>query len=214
MILPYLNANRYDELLTNIDFYLLGVHPTIWIEKFNAPWVTDLMYLLYIFYFPMPFFILVWLYKQKMFTDLDKSLFIYLLTYYFAYLIYFLVPASGPRFYEPLVELQHKDIDGIFFAVPVRNLINFLEPNKLDAFPSLHAAISFLTLLLMGRYNRKMFFIFLPVVTGIMISLVYCRYHYFIDMVAGIILTLLTFFFGSKYYDTFAKGKLPPYYKS
>ena len=214
MILPFINLNRYDELLTNIDFALFGVHPSVWIEQWNRPWLTDLFYALYIFYFPMPFFILSWLYRQKRFVDLDKSVWVYMLTYYGAYIGYFLVPAAGPRFYEPIITLQQTNLDGIFLAIPVRTIINFMEPNKLDAFPSLHAAISFTTLLLMGKYNIKMFRIFLPIIIGIMISLVYCRYHYVIDMIAGISWSMITFVFGQQLYDKFAKGKIVPFYQA
>ncbi len=209
MILPYVNLHRYDEILVNIDFQLLGVHPTVWIEQWNRPWLTDLFYALYLFYFPMPLFIIVWLYKQNRMTDFDKTIFVYMLTYYGAYIVYFLVPAAGPRFYEPLLSLQQKDLNGIILAQPIRSLINFLEPNKLDAFPSLHAAISFTTLLTMGKYNKKMFWIFLPVITGIFISLVYCRYHYVIDIIAGVSWSVVTFIFGHKYYDKFVAGKTP-----
>jgi membrane-associated phospholipid phosphatase len=214
MILPFINPNRYDELLTNIDFAMFGVHPTVWIEEWSQPWLTDLFYSLYIFYFPMPLFILSWLYRQKRFVDLDKSVWIYMLTYYGAYLGYFLVPAAGPRFYEPVMTLQQTSLDGIFLAVPVRTIINFMEPNKLDAFPSLHAAISFTTLLLMGKYNKTMFKVFLPIITGIMISLVYCRYHYVIDMIAGISWSMITFVFGQQLYDKFAKDKIIPFYQN
>ncbi len=213
MILPFINTHRYDELLANIDFSLLGVHPTVWIEQWNRPWLTDTFYSLYIFYFPMPLFILSWLYRQKRFTDLDKSVWVYMLTYYGAYLGYFMVPAAGPRFYEPLMAMQKTNLDGVFLAVPIRTIINFMEPNKLDAFPSLHAAISFTTLLLMGKFNKKMFWIFLPIISGIMISLVYCRYHYVIDMIAGISWSIITFVAGQYLYDKFAKGKLVPFYQ-
>ncbi len=213
MILPYFNLGRYDGALANIDFALFGVHPTVWIEQWNRPWLTDVFYSLYIFYFPMPLFILTWLYRQKRFTDLDKSIWIYMLTYYGAYVGYFWFPAAGPRFYEPLTQMQQTNLDGVFLAVPIRTFINFMEPNKLDAFPSLHAGISFTTLLLMGRFNRRMFWVFLPVISGIMISLVYCRYHYVIDMVAGIFWSILSFYFGQKFYDKFVSGKLVPFYQ-
>ncbi len=209
MILPYVNLHRYDQLLVNIDYNLLGVHPTVWIEKWNTPWLTDLLYALYLFYFPMPLFIIVWLYKQNKYVDFDKTIFVYMLTYYGAYIVYFLVPAAGPRFYEPLLSLQQKNLDGIILAQPIRSLINFLEPNKLDAFPSLHAAISFTTILSMAKYNKKMFWIFLPVIAGIFVSLVYCRYHYFIDIVVGVSWSVITFIFGHKYYDKFVAGKTP-----
>lgn len=213
MILPFLNLHRYDEILANIDYNMLGVHPTVWIEQWNRPWLTDLFYSLYIFYFPMPLFILVWLYRQKLFIELDKSIWVYLLTYYGAYIGYFIFPAAGPRFYEPLMALQQTDLNGVVLAVPIKTIINFLEPNKLDAFPSLHAAISLTTLLLMGKYNKKMFWTFLPIITGIMIALVYCRYHYVIDMIAGIAWSIITFILGQLFYNKFVAEKIVPFYQ-
>ncbi len=213
MILPYVNLNRYDQELANIDYSWFGVHPTVWIEHFVRPRLTDIMYALYIFYFPMPLFILGYLYKKKRLTDLDKSVFVYLVVYYTAYLGYFIVPAAGPRFYEPLMQLQTKNLDGMFLAVPIRNIINFLEPNKLDAFPSLHSAISFTTLLVMAKYNRRMFWIFLPVITGIFVSLVYCRYHYVVDIVAGVGWSLTGFLAGNWFYTKFVQGKFTTFVK-
>ncbi|RLD90265.1 MAG: hypothetical protein DRJ09_04800 [Bacteroidetes bacterium] len=214
MILPYFNLHRYDEALANIDFAMFGVHPTVWIEQWNRAWLTDLFYSLYIFYFPMPLFILTWLYRKKRFIDLDKSVWVLMLTYYGAYIGYFLFPAAGPRFYEPLIQLQKTNLNGVFLAIPIRTIINFMEPNKLDAFPSLHAGISFTTLLLMGKFNKRMFWVFVPIITGIMIALVYCRYHYIIDIIAGISWSILSFYFGQKFYDKFVSGKLIPFYQN
>lgn len=213
MILPYVNLCRYDKILADIDFSWFGVHPTVWIERFIHPGLTDLMYLLYIFYFPMPLFILVYLYKNKRFIELDKSVFIFMVVYYTAYIGYFIVPASGPRFYEPLMQLQTKDLDGLFLSIPIRKIINFLEPNKLDAFPSLHSAISFTTMLVMVKYNKRMFWYFLPVIIGIFVSLVYCRYHYVVDIVAGVAWSMAGFIIGNRFYTKFAQGKTVSFIK-
>ncbi len=202
MILPYFNSSRYDEVLNNLDFSMLGVYPTVWIEQFHAPWFTDLLYLLYLFYFPMPLFLLVYLYKKHRFVDLDKVVFAYLLTYYVSYIIYFFVPAVGPRFNETLLKLQSiKELNGIFLATPIRELINFLEPNKFDAFPSLHTAILTITMLGAYYYYRKLFRIFIPVAAGILISLVYCRYHYVIDMIAGFTVAVMAFYTAQLLYE-------------
>ncbi len=213
MILPFLNPHDYDKELAQMDFYLLGVNPTVWIETFFKPWLTDLMYLLYFFYFPFPLFILVYLYRKGTDHQFNKSVFIYLMVYYGAYIIYFIVPARGPHLYAPIASLQAKDLTGIFLANPIRNLIGTLEPNKFDAFPSLHTAISLTTIILMAKYNKKMFVIFTPVVIGIWISLVYCRYHYVTDMIAGAIWTVMAFVLGGWIYEKTLKFNLPPYFQ-
>ncbi len=213
MILPFLNPHDYDKALAQMDYALLGVNPTVWIETFFRPWLTDLMYLLYFFYFPFPLFILIYLFRKGTDHQFNKSVFIYLLVYYGAYIIYFIVPARGPHLYAPIAHLQTRELTGIFLAGPIRSLIGTLEPNKFDAFPSLHTAISLATLILMGKYHKKMFLIFTPVVMGIWISLVYCRYHYVSDMIAGILWTVIAFIVGGWIYEKTLKYHLPPYFQ-
>ena len=212
MVLSYINPNIYDEQFYNLDFMLLGVNPTVWIEPIINPYLTELMYYLYLFYFPMPLIILGYLFKNKMYKQLDKAVLFFFITYYGAYLLYFVFPASGPRFYEPLVKLQKVPLDGIWFTDIIRNTISSLEHNKFDAFPSLHAAISLATVIIIGQYRKKWLYFFIPILIGIFISLIYCRYHYFVDMIGGVIWTLISFWFVEKYYDKLFAMKFVRFY--
>lgn len=200
MVMPYLIENDYDKALADIDYFLFGFHPTVAIEPMINSVLTEFMYYLYAFYFPMPFFILVYLFLKKKYRELDKSIFFFLLTYYGSYLMYFAVPALGPRFYEPIVQLQQVPLDGLWFTDTIRSTINFLEHNKYDAFPSLHAAITLTTVMVIGQYRKKWLFLFIPVSAGIFISLVYCRYHYVIDIVAGVAWTMICYWITEKFY--------------
>lgn len=184
MILPYSNPLRFDDLMVEIDFLLLGVHPTVWLEPVIHPVLTDLMYVLYLIYFPLPLIILGWMLRGNMYDRLEESFVVFLLCYYGAYIMYFALPVEGPRFH--LAAFQKIDLEGYLLAEPIRKFIDILEPNKLDAFPSLHAAILLITMLVSYQYNRTLFWYFLPVGLGIMVSLIYCRYHYMIDVVAGL----------------------------
>ncbi len=201
LVLPYINSNVYDKELYQIDYRLLGVNPTVWIENFINPYLTEFMYLLYFFYFPMPLIILGYLYKTKKYKALDKALVFLFVTYYGAYLMYFLVPALGPRFYPELVSQQKVSLNGLWLTDLIRNTISSLEHNKFDAFPSLHAAITLATVIIVAQYKKKWLWFFVPVLIGIFISLIYCRYHYFIDMIAGVIWTLIAFWLTEKFYD-------------
>ncbi len=213
MILPYFNPHDYDRELAQMDFSLFGVYPTVWIEQWVRPWLTDLLYLAYFIYYPFPLFILVYLYRKKQFTALDRSVFILLVVNYGAYITYFFVPAMGPRFYEPIMQLQTKTLNGIFLTVPIRNFIQIFEPNKFDAFPSLHIATSLTTLIIMVKYNKKMFLIFIPLIIGILVAVIYCRFHYVVDVFAGIVWTVIAFALAGKFYDRWIKGRLLPYCK-
>ncbi len=214
MILPYFNPHDYDSELAQMDFSMFGVYPTVWIEQWIHPWLTDLLYLVYFIYYPFPLFILVYLYRKKQFTALDRSVFILLLVNYGAYIIYFFVPAMGPRFYEPVMHLQTKALNGIFLTVPIRNFIHFFEPNRFDAFPSLHIATSLTTMIIMAKYNKKMFLIFIPFIVGILVAVIYCRFHYVVDVFAGIVWTIIAFTLAGKFYDKSIKSRLTPYCKT
>lgn len=214
MILPYFNPHDYDRELAQMDFSMFGVYPTVWIEQWVRPWLTDLLYLVYFIYYPFPLFILVYLYRKKQFTALDRSVFILLVVNYGAYITYFFVPAMGPRYYEPIMQLQTKVLNGIFLAVPIRNLIHVFEPNKFDAFPSLHIATSLTTMIIMAKYNKRMFLIFIPLFIGILVAVIYCRFHYVVDIFAGIVWTVVAFTLAGKFYDKKITGRLRPYCKT
>lgn len=201
MILSYFNSAQYDYLMVQIDRFLLGVDPTVWFQNWINPLTTDFFYILYLFYFPMPFFIIIWLYRKRMFAELGEAFVVFIFTYFGAYIIYFLVPVQGPRYF--LENLHTLPLNGIFFAKHIRVIIDFFEPNKLDAFPSLHTAIVLTTLLICFKRNKKMFHIFWPISIGIMISLLYCRYHYFIDMIAGATWSTCAYFIAVRLYSTF-----------
>ncbi|MCX6581464.1 MAG: phosphatase PAP2 family protein [Candidatus Aminicenantes bacterium] len=201
MTLSYFNSNRYDDLMVRIDRMLLGVDPTIWFQSWISPLATDFFYVLYFFYFPMPFFIVIWLYRKKMLRELGEAFFVFIFTYFGAYIAYFFVPVQGPRFF--MENLHTVPLDGVFFTEPIRTLIDFFEPNKLDAFPSLHTTIVLMTLFLCFKHNKKMFRAFLPVSVGILISLIYCRYHYFIDMAAGAVWATFAYFVSTRLYSRF-----------
>ena len=191
LVMPYFRAARYDDLLTGIDHAMLGVHPTVWLERITVPWLTDLLYGLYFLYFPMPLLVLVPMFARGRFDDVERWIFALLCCYYGAYLICFFLPAVGPRFHPP--PGQSVPLDGVVLAAPIRDFINTLEPNKLDAFPSLHAGILTMTMLLAWHEARRTFWIFVPVAAGITLSLVYLRYHYLIDVIAGVIWAFVAF---------------------
>lgn len=183
VLLPYFNDRRYDTFIEALDNMFLGVSPTIWLQQYTAPWLTELMYLFYFIYFPLPLILIIDLLRKQQFRATEKIIFTLFICYYSAYICYFIVPVMGPRYF--LASQYSIPLDGLMFSEPIRVLVNFGEPSQLDCFPSLHAAILLVTLMLAFRFQRKMFYYIFPPGVGIMISLIYLRYHYFTDVVAG-----------------------------
>ncbi|MCL5992122.1 MAG: phosphatase PAP2 family protein [Bacteroidetes bacterium] len=201
MLLPYFNTFRYDDLMINIDYFLCGVHPTVWIEKFINPSLTELMYISYFFYFPMPLILVIILFYRRQFEALEELIFLMFITYYTAYITYLFIPVEGPRFH--LAHLQTVPLTGLFLSKPIMSLIDFFEPNKLDCFPSLHAAIMLVIMYLTFRNAKKLFYFYMPFAFLILISLVYCRFHYVIDIIAGTALAIFCVTLGRMAYLRF-----------
>ncbi|MGH7371035.1 MAG: phosphatase PAP2 family protein, partial [Candidatus Methylomirabilales bacterium] len=80
---------------------------------------------------------------------------------------------------------------GVFLADTIRDTLNVLERFKQDAFPSGHTAIVLVVLFYARGFVRGLFWIFLPMVVALIFSTVYLRYHYVVDVLAGILLAAL-----------------------
>jgi membrane-associated phospholipid phosphatase len=197
-VVHYVNPRDIDPLLIRIDYLIFGNHPTIMLERFLNPVLTDIFQIAYSSYYFIPVSYGAALLLNNQRKEFDLSLFIILFCFYLSYLGYILFPALGPRFY--LADFQTTELQGFLVAEPLMNLLNKLEGVKRDAFPSGHTAITLTVLYLAFRFRRKLFWIYLPVVTALIFSAVYCRYHYVIDIFAGVGLTIVTIVIGEWYY--------------
>ncbi|NTU43136.1 MAG: phosphatase PAP2 family protein, partial [Nitrospirales bacterium] len=130
--------------------------------------------------------------------EFDRTLFFVLLCFYLSYVGYLLVPAIGPRY--AMEHLQAQELKGFFLSGPIQGTLNLLEGVKRDAFPSGHTGIALTVLVLAYRYHRTIFRILLIPVTLLIFATVYCRYHYGVDLIGGVLLTLATFALGEVYY--------------
>jgi membrane-associated phospholipid phosphatase len=108
-------------------------------------------------------------------------------------------PALGPRYSIP--HMFHNDLSGLFLADRIKDFLNSLEGIKRDAFPSGHVGISLVVLFLMLKYSRKLFWLSLIPVLFLIVSTIYCRYHYFTDVLGGIILAVVSLSIGNLYYN-------------
>lgn len=172
-----------DPHLIRIDFSLFGLHPTIWMERWITRWLTDLMSLAYLSYYFLPVLLIVTLYLRGRKEVFDQAIFILTFGYYLSFIGYILFPAIGPRYTQ--AHLYTVPLEGSWITDFVRDTLNALEHNKRDCMPSGHTQIALMVLFLSHRYEKILFFIFLPIVCGLIFSTLYLRYHYVIDLVAG-----------------------------
>jgi membrane-associated phospholipid phosphatase len=180
-----INPVDIDPQLIAIDFALFGVHPTVWLEQVTVPWLTEYMQLAYVTYYFLPFIVAAPLYRQRQLRQFRMLLCALMLGYYGSYLLYFLTPARGPRFY--LADAQTIPLQGWMFTSFCQRALDVLEGVQRDAFPSGHTAVALIALVMVARYRRHWSPILLITVVSLLISTVYLRYHYVIDVLAGIL---------------------------
>jgi len=189
----WIRHRYFDDLLIRIDYALFGVHPTVWMERFIHPALTNFLQLAYISYYLIPISLGIVLALRKKQNHFDKAVFGIVFCFYLSYIGYLLFPAIGPRF--TLAHLQRAGFQGSPMAVAIQNALNRLEKTKTDAFPSGHTAVALMTLYYAWKCREKvLFWILLPVVSAMMLSTVYLRYHYVIDVIAGLLLTSVTIY--------------------
>ncbi len=190
-LIASIHRTTFDSYLISIDHALFGVHPTVWMEQLISPILSTLLQFAYISYFFIPISVGTVLIARGRFGEFEEVLFGILLCFYLSYIGYLIVPAVGPRF--TLVDLQTKGLQIPPFIEKIQGALNGLEKNKTDAFPSGHTAVSLMSLYYAWKEKEKRLFTgLIPVVAGLIFSTVYLRYHYVIDVIAGIALTILT----------------------
>ena len=196
-LIQYLQPD-IDSSLIRIDFFIFGVHPTIWMQQWIVPWFTDVMSLAYVSYYFIPVIFVLVLYLKNRRTGLYESIFILTFGYYISFMSYILFPAVGPRF--AMDHLYSVPLEGSLVTDLVRDVLNAIEHNKRDCMPSGHTQIVLMVLFLAYRYERILFTIFLPIICALILSTVYLRYHYVVDIFAGVALAIGCVIVGDRLY--------------
>jgi membrane-associated phospholipid phosphatase len=179
------NSHDVHFQLTALDEALFGVEPTVWAERFITRDRTELMrffYLSFLWIAPAPSLLL--LVKQRL-RDFRAATMAVVVCFYLGYLLYLIFPAAPPRLV--LLFQYTRSLEGYprLFSNLEAGVLGLLPIDSRAAFPSLHAAVSLVALVCAWRYARRLFFVLLPFVLGLLVSTIYLRHHYFVDLLAG-----------------------------
>ncbi|MBN2225238.1 MAG: phosphatase PAP2 family protein [Deltaproteobacteria bacterium] len=190
ILIPQIQPRDIDDVLIRLDYFIFHVHPTVFIERFEVPVLTDIFQLVYCSYYFLPILLGLVVYLRRDMRDFIHVVFAILFSFYVTYVGYMLFPAVGPRF--SLYHLQTTALVGWVVTLPIREYLNWLEHIMRDAFPSGHTMLALVVLFYTWRYEKRLLFLFAPFAFLIIISTIYLRYHYAVDVLAGIILAVPT----------------------
>jgi membrane-associated phospholipid phosphatase len=190
-----------DPMVAQWEQALFGCQPSVLFMQ-KLPWlaVSELFYASYFSYYVMIAGVGVALFlrsRRQFFHYLSVVSFLF----YVCYLIYIFLPVIGSRafFHQvegyalPLATQQLAVTDaypqavqaGVFFRLMRWIYRAFEAPGA--AFPSSHVAVALCTVFFSFRYLKRIRYVHLAVALLLILATVYCRYHYAVDVLAGLV---------------------------
>ncbi|MGH9675756.1 MAG: phosphatase PAP2 family protein [Candidatus Acidiferrum sp.] len=182
-----------DARLIAADYWLTGVHPTVWLEQFATPARNDFMQFAYLTYFTYLLIVGGILYYRRDWHGYWSVMTYSAVGYAIGYVIAIFFPIESPWF--SMAGAWHGPLRG----GAVTAVINFIEHFgrvRGAAFPSEHVAGSVAALWGAWRHRRWLFWVMAPFVLCMCVSTVWGRYHYVVDVFGGMVTGTLGYVIG------------------
>jgi len=196
-----------DQALINIDQRFFGFQASLVLQRIISPGLTTWMefaYFYHIINIPLVACVLYMSGNRARFREMMSGL---MVVSFLGLLGYLLVPAIGPMYtLRDLYTVPLWQPLGVF-----RREVDFMDFARIrrDVFPSMHVAISFVVWLYAYRNSKKLFWILSPLVLSLWFSTLYLRYHYLVDVLAGLLLAPLAFWIANTLFRRFGEIPVP-----
>jgi len=172
-----------DDLVLDLEQYLFGVQPTLWIEKYISPWLTEWMMFSYVIYVPMYPILCGIIYYKHGEAPMEEYFFTLGLTNVLCNIGFILFPVASPMYW--IRDLYTVPLDGYLWTAlgeVMRSNLHYAG----GSIPSPHAAAATIMWVMAYRYHRPTFWVISPIILSLYVSTFYGRYHYLTDAVVGI----------------------------
>jgi membrane-associated phospholipid phosphatase len=212
-----------DPYFIRLERNVLGLQPSLaFMDRLPYFVLSELLYAAYFSYYLMIIGVGLALFfrnRRQFFHYVSVISFVF----YACYLIYIFLPVMGPRiFFREITDytLPANVVPavpptfpaavqaGLFYRIMAWIYRVFEAPGA--AFPSSHVAIAISTLYFTFRYLRPVRWVHLVVVVLLCVSTVYCRYHYVVDVVAGVLTAAVLIPLGNRLYFQFTEPEELP----
>jgi len=198
---PYIHSIQngwLDHIIIKIEGVIYSVEPSLWFDGIASPLLTEYMKFSYFCYYlilPVLGFSLYLKGDRKAFYRL---IFTVSTVFYISYISFILFPVQGPRY---AFEGQYAHALGGYVFTHLQDLIMSVGSLHGGCMPSSHVAVALTVLLFAFKYRPRLFYFILVIVVSLFVSTVYNRYHYSLDVYAGILLGLACYLFLEGYYN-------------
>jgi membrane-associated phospholipid phosphatase len=184
LFIPVLRHADGDRWLADLDFRIWNANPTIWLERTYSPLLTEYLQWVYTLFVPAVLLVAYFLWRQARFKEFQYYAFLIALGYLVSYLGYLVIPARGPRFL--LRHLEHVPLQGLWLFHAMQSALDKLESAHYDCFPSGHTELTVLAWWGSRLVSNRLFRVYFAYTPSIIFATVYLRYHYTVDVMAGI----------------------------
>ena len=203
-----------DHLFAHAEQWLFGCQPSLlFSQRFPQLWVSELLNLGYVSYYPMILFVSVaaWLFSYDHFQE---TVFVIAASFFVYYVVFIILPVVGPQYYFPAVGLDrvaqgvfpslgdyfryHSELlpgtdGGSGFFYNLVNLSQEVGERPTAAFPSSHVGLGTILLLLSWRDSRPLFYVLVPFYVCLCCATVYIQAHYLLDAIVGFLTSFLVY---------------------
>ena len=185
-----------DPHIIALETQIFGGELSLLLDRYTFPVLTEWMMFAYVIYVPLVPAVAIFCYLAAGNKAAEEYLLVLVISYAFCFIGFVLFPVATPLFYMP--EAYQVELDGWLFTW-FGEWIRENQHNPGGGLPSPHTAASTVMLFFMYKYNRKIFYILLPIMVTLYISTAYARYHYITDAVLGIITASVIYGFTKRY---------------
>lgn len=192
----------YDHLLIAADRALFGTDPTVWISQVATPWLTEYLQICYFMFYLLPIMHAVEMSRpgrEEAFNEFIRGI---VYCYAISYLLYFVMPAVGPRFTLHDFSMTDIELPGLWLTPALRDIVNqgggipigVTDPASVvnrDCMPSGHTMLTLVNIMLAFRLRSRLRWLFVVIGGSLILATVYMRYHYVVDVIVGAILAVM-----------------------
>lgn len=205
-----------DHVFASCEQAIFGCQPALlFSQKVPWGWFSELMCMGYVSYFPLMSILMIYYFFCR-YEEFLKAAFVLLGAFFIFYVIFILLPVTGPQFYYLAVGpeqiaagvfpnlgdwfLTHSErmaapgwTDGFFYHI--LEMTHDAGERPTAAFPSSHVGITTVVMLLARRTGScKLVLGMLPFYILMCLSTVYILAHYAIDALTGLITGVMLYF--------------------
>lgn len=178
-----LHGRFLDDVVLSFEERLFGVQPTVWLERFIRPALTEWLMFCYVVYVPLYPVLCAILWVRSGEAAVEEYFFILGLAMVLCDVGFILFPVAGPLYWIPgryRVPLE----GGVFTWAGelIRSRAHFAG----GSIPSPHAAAATVMWAMAWKHYRPSFWVLAPVILSLYVSTFYGRYHYVTDAALGI----------------------------